>query len=128
MAPSFTGWRRTLSDAEIVRLYVEEGLDSDTIGARAACSGTTVLDKVRNAGHPVRKPGGRRKTAILKLSEEQICALYRAGESAPAIADRAACATSTIYLILRRHQIPRRPDAARMASRKARARRGGGDP
>lgn len=56
---------RQLSDEEIVRLYVEEGLSSTDIGLTAGCSGNTVLALVRKAGCPVRGrgrgPTGRQK-------------------------------------------------------------------
>jgi hypothetical protein len=39
--------QRHLPDEEILRLYVEEKLDSSTIGIRAECTSTTVLEIVR---------------------------------------------------------------------------------
>jgi hypothetical protein len=39
--------QRRLPDEEILRLYVEEKLDSSTIGIRAECTSTTVLEIVR---------------------------------------------------------------------------------
>lgn len=57
--------QRLLEDAEIVRLYVEEGLSSDDVGLRAGCTGNTVLVLVRKAGGTVRRrgkgPTGRQK-------------------------------------------------------------------
>lgn len=105
--------RRTLPDAEIVRLYVSENLDSDTIGARAGCSATTVLDLVRAAGHEVRKPGGRPRN--IKVPEDEICRRYLAGETGPDIARALGCTPSAIYHILRRRGVPRRADAAQAA-------------
>lgn len=102
--------RRTLSDADIVRLYVE-GLDSDTIGARANCTATTVLDLVRKAGEIVRSSGGPRKPDRHRLTDAEICARYRRGDSGPTIADAAACSASAIYHILRRNNVPVRSRA-----------------
>jgi len=105
--------RRTLPDAEIVRLYVDENLDSDTIGARAHCSATTVLDLVRAAGHKVRRPGGRPRN--IKVPEDEICRRYLAGATGPDIAREVGCTPSAIYHILRRRGVPRRADAAQVA-------------
>lgn len=101
--------RRTLPDAEIVRLYVEEKLDSDTIGARAGCSATAVLDLVRAAGGEVRRAGGRRRSARLMLTENEIVRRYLAGESGPLLAYAAGCTSSAIYHLLRRHGVEMRP-------------------
>jgi AraC-like DNA-binding protein len=101
--------RRKLPDAEIVRLYVEEKLDSDTIGARAGCSSTTVLDLVRAAGGTVRKPGAPRQRAVLLIPDAEIIRRYRAGDSGPLIAYAAGCTPSTVYRILKDHGIAVRP-------------------
>ena len=58
--PSYVRGRppqRLLSDEEILRLYVEEELDGDTISYRAGCSGKTVLEIVRKLGGVVRERG-----------------------------------------------------------------------
>jgi DNA-binding CsgD family transcriptional regulator len=104
--------RRTLPDDEIVRLYVE-GLDSDTVGARANCSCGTVLDLVRAAGQQVRRPGGRPHN--LKVSEDEVCRRYLAGDSGPAIASAIGCTPSAIYHVLKRRGVERRADSARTA-------------
>jgi hypothetical protein len=51
--PNYTGRQRELSDAEIVELY-RQGLDAETVGIAAGCSGSTVLAIVRAAGETVR--------------------------------------------------------------------------
>jgi DNA-binding CsgD family transcriptional regulator len=91
--------RRTLSDLDIVRLYVE-GLDSDSIAMRAGCSGATVLEIVRNAGETIRKPGARNRKK-LKLTDAEILILYRSGQSGQAVADAAGTSTATVYNIVR---------------------------
>src|SRR3954462_10889946 len=102
---------RTMSDAEIVALYLS-GLDSATVGARASCYSTTVLDLVRKAGGTVRGRGGRLSSEPLPLTDAAICELYRSGMAGPAIADKVGCAASTIYGILRRHNVKTRPSAS----------------
>lgn len=100
---------RTMSDAEIVELYLS-GLDSSTVGARASCDSTTVLDLVRKAGGTVRGRGGR--LGPLPLTDAAICQMYRDGMAGPMIADKAACASSTIYQILRKAGVRCRPSAS----------------
>lgn len=106
--PSYVRNRRTLDDAEIIRLYVCEQLDSDTIGAKAQCSGTTVLNIVRSAGHPVRK-SGRGVPRSRLIDDAEIIRRYRDGASGPAIADAAGCSASGVYHVLRRHGVAIRP-------------------
>jgi hypothetical protein len=101
--------RRKLSDADIVRLYLDEGLDSDTVGAAAGCSGTKVLQLVRAAGGQVRRVGGPRRVSPLKLDADEIIRRYRAGESGPQIARIADCATSSVYHVLRSNGVALRP-------------------
>lgn len=91
---------RALTDVEIVALYAA-GYDSDSIGYRASCSGTTVLKIVREAGLPIRGPGTRSEKR-LHLTSDQIIARYLAGESALTVAQAAGCVPSTIYNVLRR--------------------------
>lgn len=98
---------RTLSDAEIVRLYVA-GEDSTTVAFKANCDSTTVLNLVRQAGETVRRSGGRRTTNKLKLTEAEICRRYFAGESGPTLADAAGTSPSTIYGVLKRGGVQRR--------------------
>lgn len=110
--------RRRISDAEIVRLYVDERLDSDSIGARAQCSGSTVLSLVRAAGFTPRLPGGRRKHS-LKISEDEVVTRYLDGQSGPQIAEVAGCTPSNVYHVLRRRGVRLRDGvtAARLAER-----------
>lgn len=117
---------RRLSDAEIAELY-RSGLDSDSIAARAQCSGTTVLAIARAAGVEIRKPGNSvyRK---LNLSTDEIVARYKDGQSGPVIADAAGTTANTIYKLLHRAGVQRRPpgSSAEAAAAAARARRRGG--
>ena len=118
------GRARTLSDEEIVALYVG-GLDSDTVAAKANCSPGAVLDAVRRAGETVRPPGTRPGRRNLALDEAAICRRYAEGVSGPDLADEAGCVLSTVYGILRRHGVTRRPSAesTNKASRAAAAKR-----
>jgi DNA-binding CsgD family transcriptional regulator len=111
--PSYVrgGRPRELTDAEIVSLYVEQKLDSDSVGARARCSGTTVLNLVRAAGHPIRSAGGRRKST-LPIPESKVIELYLAGQSGPQIAASAGCTPSSVYRVLRRAGVPIRDSAS----------------
>jgi DNA invertase Pin-like site-specific DNA recombinase len=107
--PNYTGRRRTLSDAEIVELY-RKGLDAETVGIAAGCSGTTVLVIVRAAGEPIRQRGkgstGKRKP--IALSDEEIIERYQNGASGPEIAEAAGCTAEVIYRTLRNAKVPRR--------------------
>jgi hypothetical protein len=124
--PSYTSSRRRiLPDEELVRLYVEDRLDSDTIGARANCSATYVLDRVREAGHPVRRSGGVRSS--LPITDEEIVRRYLGGESGPVLARSLGCTPASVYAALRRQKVATRPDItaravqAASAARRARA-------
>ena len=67
--PSYVRGRppqRPISDEEILRLYVEEKLDGDTISYRAGCSSTTVLDIVRKLDGVVRGRGRGSERKTLK--------------------------------------------------------------
>ena len=107
--PNYTGRQRTLSDVEIVELY-RQGLDAETIGIAAGCSGTSVLVIVRAAGEPIRQRGkgstGKRKP--IALSDEEIIKRYQNGASGPEIADAAGCTAEVIYRTLRNANVPRR--------------------
>jgi hypothetical protein len=113
VSKSYTERRRRLPDDEIVRLYVE-GLDSDSVGARANCSGTAVLGLVRAAGYPVRQPGGRKHDVA--LPEDEICRRYLSGQSGPVIARVALCTPSSVYNILKKHGVPRRAGLDQVAA------------
>lgn len=101
---------RLLSDAEIVRLYVS-GRDADSIGFDAGCSGSTVLNIVRAAGHEIRRSGGRRRLA-LAIPRDQIIQMYRDGQSGPQIAAVAGCTPSAVYHVLRAAGVPIRDSAS----------------
>lgn len=100
--------RRSLTDEQIIHLYLS-GIDSDTIGYRANCSGTTVISIVRAAGHEIRKKGGRRHS--LPMSDADIAKRYTAGETGPEIARDIGCTASSIYHVLRRLNVEIRDDA-----------------
>ena len=99
---------RTLDDPEIIRLYVDEQLDGESIGIRAGCSGTTGLDIIRKAGHPIRPPG-RGVPRPRLISDEDIARRYKAGEDGPRLAQAAGCTPGTIYHLLRRLGVHVRP-------------------
>lgn len=111
MASYIRGRVRTLSDAEIVRLYVE-GLDSESVGARANANPTTVLNLVRAAGETVRSRGKAPPEKDLAIPAAEIVRRYRAGESGPMLADAAHCSAATIYGVLRRAGVKRRAVAS----------------
>lgn len=117
--PSYVRGRtaRALPDSEIIRLYLS-GMDGESVGYRAGCSGTTVLNLVRQAGHPIRPSGGKRSS--LKASIEEIARRYKEGQSGPQIAQSIGCTTSAVYHALRRAGVEIRPDA--VAARMQRAR------
>jgi hypothetical protein len=97
--------QRLISDEEILRLYVEEELDSDTISYRAGCSGKTVLDIVRKLGGVVRERGGRSKCKTLKLTDGEIIQRYNDGASGLTLAMQAGCDHATIYRVLHSHGV-----------------------
>jgi hypothetical protein len=107
--PNYTGRQRKLSDVEIIERY-RQGLDAETVGIAAGCSGTTVLAIVRAAGETIRQRGkgstGKRKR--LALSDEEIIKRYQDGASAPEIAQVAGCTAEVIYRTLRNANVPRR--------------------
>jgi DNA-binding CsgD family transcriptional regulator len=103
--------QRRLPDEEILRLYVEEKLDSSTIGIRAECTSTTVLEIVRALGGVVRGPGGRGDRGPLKLTDAEIIRRYNDGASGKALAKQAGCSYSTLYGLLHRHGVRTRTPA-----------------
>ena len=72
--------QRLIPDEEILRLYVEERLDGDTIGYRAGCSAKTVLEIVRELGGVIQEHGKRR---TLKLTDAEI--IQRGTKTAPPV-------------------------------------------
>lgn len=100
---------RNISDAEILRLYVEEGLDSETIAMRAGCSAGAVLKAVRDQGGTVRRRSGLPADYRRLVSDEDVIRRYKAGESGQELAAEAGCATGTIYAILSKAGVERRP-------------------
>lgn len=108
---------RLIPDDKIVELYAS-GLDADSIGYRAGCCGTTVLNIVRDAGGTVR-PAGSNPAKPLKLTAAEICKRYLAGESGPILADAAGCTASTVYRLLRAHGVVMRDTGPRTAAQAA---------
>lgn len=100
---------RNISDAEILRLYVEEGLDSEIIAMRAGCCAGTVLKAVRDLGGAVRRRSGLPADYARKVSDEDVVRRYKAGETGRELAAEANCSTVTIYRILSLAGVPRRP-------------------
>jgi CobQ-like glutamine amidotransferase family enzyme len=94
--------QRVIADEEILRLYVEEELDSDTVGYRAGCCGSTVLEIVRKLGGVVRTRGNSK---TLKLTDAEIIQRYKNGASGAILAKQASCDQGTIYRVLRRHGV-----------------------
>ena len=124
-APSYVRDRptqRLIPGEEILRLYVEERLDGDTIGYRAGCSNKTVLDIVRELGGVVRGRGapGERKT--LKRTDAEIIQRYKDGASSKTLGEQAGCDPGTIYRLLRRHGVRIRTEAETGAATRAAAR------
>jgi hypothetical protein len=112
--------QRVIADQEILRLYVEEALDSDTIGYRAGCCGSTVLEIARKLGGVVRGRGERGKRRTLKLTDAEIIQRYRDGASGVTLAEQADCNPDAIYRVLRRHGVrTRSATASRAATRVA---------
>jgi hypothetical protein len=89
--------QRLIPDEEILRLYVEERLDGDTIGYRAGCGAKTVLEIVRALGGVVREHGERR---TLKLTDAEIIQRYKDGATGKALAKQAGCGATLIYRVL----------------------------
>jgi hypothetical protein len=116
--------RRRLSDDEIIRMYVEDGTDAESIAFQAGCSGSTVLSIVRAAGHQTRKPGRGAPRKRL-IDDAEIIRRYRAGQTGPLLADAAGCTPGTIYRLLRQYGIDVRPSATGSARRNAKAARDG---
>jgi transcriptional regulator with XRE-family HTH domain len=70
---------------ELRRLYVEERLPSDEIGARFGCSNVTVLVRLREAGVPIRHHNdtkrGRPARNRINLDVERVVRAYLAAEN-----------------------------------------------
>lgn len=124
--PSYVAGRqrgRLLSNEEIADAY-RSGESADLIAQRACCSGVTVLQIVRAAGVPVRKPGAPPSPRPRTLSDNEIIRRYRAGEAGTRLADAASCTPGTIYRLLRHHGVEVRPPPNPHAGRR-KARRDG---
>lgn len=107
------GGPRRIGNDEIVRLYLS-GMDSDLVGIQAGCCGTTVLTLVKRAGGTVRGRAGRPADAQRKLSDAEIVKGYCAGGlSGVELSDQAECSKATIYTVLKRHGVARRPKGGR---------------
>jgi hypothetical protein len=107
--------QRVIADEEILRLYVEEELDSDTVGYRAGCCGSTVLEIVRKLGGVVRTRG---KSKTLKLTDAEIIQRYKDGASGLTLAEQAGCEHTTIYRELHSHGVKTRtPTESGVAAR-----------
>lgn len=120
MAPSYTRQKRTMTDGQVVALYLELK-DSQLVGIKAHCSPETVRALVRAAGHEVLPRGGLPDRHALHIPPEQICERYRAGQSGAEIAQAAGTYPAKVYRILRQHgvDIRDRVTAARAVGRAA---------
>jgi hypothetical protein len=121
MAPSYTRQRRTMTDEQVVSLYLELK-DSQATGFEAHCSPETVRKLVRAAGHPILPRGGLPDRNALLIDAAEICRRYRAGQSATVIAQAAGTYPGKVYRILRANAVPVR-DGARVAAAAAKAKR-----
>jgi hypothetical protein len=121
LMPSYVRGRptqRLISDQEILRLYVEEELDGDTISYRSGCSSTTVLEIIRKLGGVVRERGGRCERKTLKLTDAEIIQRYNDGASGLTLAEQAGCDHTTIYRLLHSHGVrTRTPTESGVAAR-----------
>src|SRR4051794_5037040 len=118
--PSYVRGRptqRLISDEEILRLYVEEALDSDTISYRAGCSAKTVLGILRKLGGVVR---GRSERKTLKLTDAEIIQRYNDGASGLTLAEQVGCDHATIYRVLHSHGVRTRPPTESSTAARAR--------
>jgi CobQ-like glutamine amidotransferase family enzyme len=125
LMPSYIRTRpaeRLISDEEMLRLYIEEELDSETISYRAGCSGKTVLEIIRKLGGVVRGRGGRNERKTLKLTDAEIVQRYNDGASGLTLAKQADCDHATIYRVLHRHGVRTRTPAESGTAARARDR------
>jgi hypothetical protein len=111
MTKRFGVRQRKMSDEDICKLY-EELKSSVDVAIRANTSDTTVLKLVREHGGTVYSRKGRNHVPK-RLSDEEICRRYKAGWDGPRLAGAAGCGTSSIYNVLRRHGVERRPPGPR---------------
>jgi hypothetical protein len=127
LMPSYIRTRpaeRLISDEEILRLYVEEELDSETISYRAGCSAKTALEIIRKLGGVVRGRGGRNERKTLKLTDAEIIQRYNDGVSGLRLAEQAGCDHATIYRVLHRHGVKTRTPTESSAAARTRDRLG----
>lgn len=108
---------KLIPDEQIAEMYAS-GLDADSIGYRAGCSGSTILAIVRSLGGTVRPPGSN-PGKPLRVSAEELVRRYQAGESGPILAAAAGCTASTVYRLLRNHGVKMRDTGPRTASQNA---------
>ena len=106
------------ADAQLNHLSWHWGLNLRDLAGRYAISWRAVHGWLTATGIERRTPG---PTAAVGDGDDPV-ALYRAGWSAPAIADRVGCSPSTIYRRLEGAGVPRRPARPRV-SRHDRSRR-----
>jgi hypothetical protein len=76
-----------------------------------------VLQIVRDAGIPVRKPG-KATPRPRTLSDAEIIRRYREGQPGPQIADAASVTPNTIYRVLRTYGVAVRPPLTPNGGRK----------
>jgi predicted DNA-binding protein YlxM (UPF0122 family) len=131
--PNPATFRADIDDGETIRLYTQEGHTAAEIAEHLGCSTSLVYERLARRGvdrrpqAPRRRPGPtarelghlyrdcglslRELAGRYGVSTRAVRDWYRAGWSAPAIADHMGCSPSTIY---------RRLDAAGIARRSAR--------
>lgn len=93
--------KRLLTDAEIVEMYLS-GVDSFTVGLRGNLDPTTVCKLVREAGHQVRRRGGRKPLTVLAIPLDQAIRLYNDGLSVQSVADKAGVDRATMASVFKR--------------------------
>lgn len=95
-------------EGEIVRLYIEEGLNGPQIAARVGLGATTVYRVLHRNGVDAQNRRWSLYYDELQTSPQRLIDDYQAGASLAEVADRHGVSNLTVRNVLARHGIPRR--------------------
>ena len=127
MSRNYTGRRRLLDDEAVIRRY-QELRDSYTVGLEAGIDASKVLEICRAAGVETNTRGHRVSRKKLRLTDEEIVERYRNGDSGETVAYAAGCSNRTVYHILERFGVERRPATIGLMRGRRRGVASGGKP
>ena len=97
------------NEAEIMRLYFEDGKTCEQVAASCGVSETTIYFAIKRSGQRLRS-----NRALSAVHEEEVCRRYEEGESSYSLGNIYGLSGTSVLQLLERHGIKRRSNSGYM--------------